>query len=438
MKISVFGLGYVGCVTAACLARDGHDVLGIDVNEVKLELLRSGKSPIKEPGLDELINQVVCEKRLQMTGDAKKAVLESEISLICVGTPSNDNGSLKLNYVINVCREIGEALKSKQDFHVVVIRSTVLPGAVESDLIPELERSSGLKAGVDFGVTTNPEFLREGSAIKDYLHPSLIVVGESETRSGDITAQLYATLNLPVTRTNIRTAQMVKYASNAYHALKVTFANEMGNLCKKNGIDGQEMMEIFAQDDQLNISAAYLRPGFSFGGSCLPKDLRALMYHAKENDLECDVLSAIMSSNHRQTEMGIKMVEKSGHKRVGILGLSFKANTDDLRESPAIIMAETLVGRGYQVRIYDEKVELSQLIGSNKSFLEKELPHIASLMSDTIESLVSDSDVLVITNGTKSFHQIPELMRDGQMMIDLVGLAKDNSEIKEQYHGIGW
>jgi GDP-mannose 6-dehydrogenase len=438
VRISVFGLGYVGCVTAACLARDDHTVIGVDVNPQKVELVGSGRSPVEEPGLDELVGEVVRSGHLQVSLNSLDAVHASEVSLICVGTPSNDNGSLKLQYVESVCREIGTALASKQEYHVVVVRSTVLPGTVEEKLIPILEQSSGRQAGIDFGICTNPEFLRESSAINDYLHPSLIVIGELDQHSGDIVQQLYESVEAPIFRTAIRTAQMVKYASNAFHALKVVFANELGNVCKANGIDGQEVMEIFGHDKQLNISTAYLKPGFAFGGSCLPKDLRALLYRAKEVDVDSSLLSAILPSNQKQIEFGIKLVERTGHKQVGILGLSFKAGTDDLRESPAIILAETLVGRGYQVRIFDEKVQLSRLVGANKTFLEKELPHIASLLCSSAEELVAQSEVVVITNGSKTFRQVPRLMQPNQVLIDLVGGAKRNADLQSRYEGICW
>lgn len=438
MRISIFGLGYVGCVTAACLARDGHSVIGIDVNPHKVELMGSGRSPIEEPGLDKLVEEVVRSGNLQVCLNSHETVHNSDVSLICVGTPSNGNGSLKLQYVENVCREIGAALASKQDYHVVVVRSTVLPGTVEQRLIPILEQHSGRRAGLDFGVCTNPEFLREGSAINDYQHPSMVVIGELDQHSGDIVRDLYKSIDAPLIRTSIQTAQMVKYACNAFHALKVVFANEIGNLCKANGIDGQEVMEIFGQDGQLNISTAYLKPGFAFGGSCLPKDLRALMYRAKEVDVEAPLLSTVLPSNQKQIELGIRLIENSRHKKIGILGLSFKADTDDLRESPAIVLAETLLGRGYQVQIFDEKVQLPRLVGANKSFLESELPHIASLMCSSIEQLVLQSEVVVITNGSKAFRQVPQLLQPDQVLIDLVGIAKSAGDIQGRYEGICW
>ena len=438
MNISIFGLGYVGCVTAACLAKDGHSVTGVDINNYKVDLIRSGKSPLIEPGLEELIINGHAANRLHATTQAEEAIQESEISLVCVGTPSNENGSLDLRYIKRVCQEIGAALKHKNAYHVVVIRSTVLPGTVEETLIPILEQESGLRAGADFGVCMNPEFLREGSAIRDYYQPSFVVIGEIDQRSGNPLEEIYAPVDAPLFRTQIRNAEMVKYACNAFHALKVVFANEIGSICKRDGIDGQEVMEIFVQDRQLNISPVYLRPGYAFGGSCLPKDVRALTYRAKEVDAETAVLNAIMPSNHTQVMEAVRMVERTNRKKIGLLGLSFKPDTDDLRESPAITLAETLFGRGYQLKIFDDKVQLSRLIGANKSFLEQQLPHIAALMCESIEELVAESDVLVVTHGSKDFLQAAQWTRADQVLIDLVGTFKNAPQLKAQYEGIAW
>ena len=438
MRISIFGLGYVGCVTSACLSHDGNTVIGVDINPIKVSLLASGHSPIVEPGLDELVANGVQSGKLNVSSDSYAAVRNSEVSLICVGTPSNDNGSLKTEYVENVCREIGSALAKKGSYHVVVIRSTVLPGTVEERLIPILEQFSGLRAGSDFGICMNPEFLREGNAIDDYYHPSLVVIGELDERSGDTVQEMYQSVDSTIIRTSLRTAETVKYASNAFHALKVVFANEIGNFCKAQGIDGREVMEIFVQDRQLNISPNYLMPGFAFGGSCLPKDLRALLHRSKELDVESPVLSAVMLSNQKQVELGIKMIERTGCKKIGILGLSFKAGTDDLRESPIVTLAETLLGKGYQIRIFDEKLQLSRLMGANKLYLEKELPHIASLMSTSIEKLITDSEVIVVANGGKTFSQVPNLLHHDQTIIDLVGIAKNLDQTQAVYEGIGW
>jgi GDP-mannose 6-dehydrogenase len=421
-----------------CLAREGHSVTGVDVNPLKVELVGSGRSPIVEPGIDELIAEATRADRLQATLDGKAAVHTTDISMICVGTPSNENGSLNLKYLEHVCSEIGVALAEKDDYHVVVVRSTVLAGTVQERLIPLLERASGKRAGVDFGVCMNPEFLREGSAIADYYKPSRIVIGQFDERSGDVLEPLYAGIEAPLVRTDIRTAEMVKYADNAFHALKVTFANEIGAICKAHGVDGHEVMELFCQDRRLNLSPAYLKPGFAFGGSCLPKDLRALLYRAKELDLDCNVLGAILPSNQRQIQRGISLVERTGHRRVGVLGLSFKANTDDVRESPMVALVETLVGRGYQVRVYDAYVAPDRLIGANRSFLERELPHIANLMCGTIEEVVEHSDVIVIANNSPAFKAVPDMAGvEGKVVIDLVGSGRA-SATRGTYEGIAW
>ncbi|NJP05225.1 MAG: nucleotide sugar dehydrogenase [Chloroflexaceae bacterium] len=438
MKVSIFGLGYVGCVSAACLAREGHTVIGVDINPLKVEYIASGRSPIIEPGLDEMIAEGVRVERLRATTDSEVAVHDSDISIICVGTPSNENGSLKITYLQNVCREIGKALAVKNDYHVVVVRSTVLPSTVQEQLVPVLEEVSHKLAGTDFGVSMNPEFLREGSAIADYYSPSHIIIGAIDQRSGDLVQQLYNGIEAPLVRTDIPTAEMVKYADNAFHALKVVFANEIGTICKAHNIDGQEVMRIFCQDRRLNLSPYYLRPGFAFGGSCLPKDLRALLYRAKERDIDAPMLSSILPSNQRHVHYGIAMIERAGRKKVGILGLSFKAGTDDVRESPMVTLIETLVGRGYDVRIYDENVRPDNLIGANRSFLEREIPHIASLMLSSVEAVVEHGEVLVIANGSTIFSQVPRMMHGDQILIDLVGIAKQSTEQNGIYQGICW
>jgi GDP-mannose 6-dehydrogenase len=438
LNISIFGLGYVGCVTAACLAHDGHDVIGVDVNSNKVDLLNHGKSPLVEPGLEERITASVASGKLRACMDVDDAVQATDISLICVGTPSNENGSLDLKYVKKVCQQIGTALLHKKKYHVVVVRSTVLPGTVEDLLIPIIEEASGLKAGKDFGVCMNPEFLREGVAIQDYYMPSFIVIGEIDVQSGKLAENIYTNVKAPVFHTAIKNAEMVKYACNSFHALKITFANEIGQICKAHGMDGQEVMDIFVQDKQLNVSPAYLRPGFAFGGSCLPKDVRALTYRAKQVDAECNVLNAILPSNQKQIAITVRMVERIGLKKVGILGLSFKPNTDDLRESPSIVLTETLIGRGYQVRIFDDQVQLSQIIGANKAFIEKELPHIASIMCDSLEDVLDFSEVVVLTHGGKVFAGIAELLDETQTLIDLVGVTKNDPLLKASYNGIAW
>ena len=438
MKISIFGLGYVGCVTAACLARDGHDVIGVDIGEHKVKLLQSGRSPISEPGLDDLLSQLIREEKLHATMNSNEAVSNSAITLICVGTPSNHNGQINLQFIENVCKDIGLAMKNKPDYHVVVVRSTVLPGTVQEKLIPLLEEYSQKRAGLDFGVCMNPEFLREGSAIADYDHPGYIIIGEIDPQSGEIVAQMYQAVKAPVIRTQIKIAEMTKYVSNTYHALKIVFANEIGNLCKAQGIDGQEVMEIFCQDTHLNISKNYLKPGFAFGGSCLPKDVRALTYRAKERDVDVPVLNAIIQSNKMHIERAVELVENTGRQKIGVLGLSFKQKTDDVRESPTVSLVETLIGRGYDVAIYDEHVDPEKIMGANRAFLERELPHIASHMRSTIEKVVQEVDVVVIANGSAGFQYVPQLMREDQILIDLLGLAKNDHQKKGEYEGICW
>ena len=438
MRISIFGLGYVGCVSAACLARDGHEVIGVDVNPVKVASIAAGKSPIIEPGLDELMRDMVRSGQLRASIDAQRAVRESDISLICVGTPSNPNGSLNTRYVESVCQEIGLAINHKRGYHTVVVRSTVLPGTVNEKVVPILEEFSGRRAGDDFGVAMNPEFLREGSAISDYYDPSFIVIGQYSERSGDAVQEMYSSINAQLIRTSIKTAEMMKYANNSFHALKISFANEIGNICKAHGIDGRDVMEIICQDSRLNISPVYMKPGFAFGGSCLPKDLRALLYRSKERDIDSPLLSSIMASNQRQIERGVQMVEKTGKKSIGILGLSFKAGTDDVRESSIVPLIETLVGRGYKVAVYDETVDLPKLIGANRSYVEEALPHIASLMRSSVEEVMTESDVIVIANGGKAFADVPGRIRPDQVLIDLIGSVSVNGNLQGAYDGICW
>lgn len=438
MRISVFGLGYVGCVTATCLATNGHSVVGVDVNPDKVRRIKAGKSPISEPGLEELLATAVESGHLCATVDAHQAVQETDVSLICVGTPSNQNGCVNMQFIDKVCLEIGRSLAGKQTYHTVVVRSTVLPGTVLNRLVPILEQHSGRVAGVDFGVCMNPEFLREGSAIKDFYHPGYTVIGQLDSRSGENIECLYKELGAPIIRTAIPVAEMTKYVSNTFHALKITFANEIGTICKAEGIDGQQVMELFCQDKQLNISQAYLKPGFAFGGSCLPKDVRALAHLAKERDVDAPVLSSILPSNQHQLGRAIELVEHTMRQKIGVLGLSFKPATDDVRESPTITLVETLVGRGYEVLIYDEIVDPEKLIGVNRAFLERALPHVASLIRCSLEEVIQDVEVVVIANGSPSFREVPQILRPDQVLIDLVGIAKNHHVMGESYEGICW
>ena len=437
MKLSVFGLGYVGCVSAACLADDGNEVIGVDVNPTKVEIINSGKSPIIEGGINELMARVVESGRLLATTDSERAILSSDLSLVCVGTPSSQNGSLHLRHVQQVCREIGSVLKSKEQRHIVVVRSTMLPGTVENTVIPALEETSGKKAGKDFGICINPEFLREGSSLKDYYAPPFTLIGADDEETIASVRSLYAKITAPVFVTSLKTAEMVKYVCNCFHALKVSFANEVGSICKALQIDSHEVMDVFCQDTKLNLSPYYLKPGFAFGGSCLPKDLRAINYKAKELDVEVPVLSAILPSNRLQIERAVEMVMRSGKKRIGVLGFSFKAGTDDLRESPMVTLIETLIGKGYELAIYDRDVSLARLVGANKEYIEREIPHISKLMRDTIDAVLNDSEIIIVGNQAEEFRSVAERLRKDHKLIDLVRLFKDRAS-NENYEGICW
>jgi GDP-mannose 6-dehydrogenase len=437
MKLSVFGIGYVGCVSAACFARDGHEVIGVDVNAAKVDIINSGRSPIVEPGMSDLMKEAVESGRLSATTDTAVAIQGSELSLVCVGTPSNANGSLDLRYITRVCQEIGAVLKTKSERHVVIIRSTMLPGTIENTVIPALEEASGKKAGTDFGVCINPEFLREGSSLKDFYAPPFTLIGADDSETAELVRQLYAKIDAPIFVTSLKAAEMVKYACNCFHALKVSFANEFGSICKAAGVDSHQVMEIFCQDTKLNLSPYYLKPGFAFGGSCLPKDLRAINYRAKELDVEVPVLSAILPSNRLQIERAIDLVSRTGKKRIGVLGFSFKAGTDDLRESPMVTLIETLIGKGYQLSIYDRDVSVARLFGANKEYIEREIPHISQLMRESISQVVEGADVIVIGNKSEEFRQIESQVREGQVIIDLVRLF-DRPSTADSYEGICW
>jgi GDP-mannose 6-dehydrogenase len=436
VKINIYGLGYVGSVCAACLAADGHDVLGIDIDAAKAESINAGRTPVLEPGLSELVSSVVRSGKLRATVGEPAA---ADISMVCVGTPSNENGSLCLDYIVRATDQIGDVLRSTTDYHLVCIRSTVLPGTIESLVIPVLERRSEKKAGRDFGVCMNPEFLREGSSIRDFRCPPFTIVGELDSRSGDRIEELYSSLPAPVIRTKLAVAEMVKYAGNAFHALKITFANELGLLCKRLGIDGTEVFDIFCQDRKLNLSAAYLQPGFAFGGSCLPKDLRALLHKAKQVDLEPPVLRSILASNDNHIEEAYRLIRKTGKKRIAILGLSFKSGTDDLRESPIAELIEILIGKGHEVAIYDADVSLARLHGSNRAYIDQTIPHISVLMRQSMESAIADSDVVVVAKRSAEAEERLAQLGGDKIVIDLVrGVARGNGQSGQSYEGICW
>ena len=422
MKIAIFGLGYVGSVSAGCLASVGHDVIGVDVEPTKLELLRSGRSPVTEPGLDELLGTAVTAGRLQVTSDTAQAVRQSDLSLVCVGTPSRRNGSLDSTYLERVIEQIGQALADSTEYHVVAVRSTLLPGVLESTLIPLLERASGRRVGTDIGVCVNPEFLREGSAIRDFQNPPFTVVGESDARAGDVLLGAYAHLQTPVYRLRADEASMVKYACNAFHAVKVAFANELGALCEPLGIDGRRVMKVFCEDRDLNISPRYLQPGFGFGGSCLPKDLRALNYVAKDLDVSTPLLGNVIASNEAHIRRVVDTVLESGKRRVALLGLSFKNGSDDLRESPFVTLAEALIGKGLTLRVCDPDVAVGQLVGRNRAYIDERLPHVAQLMDADWQRLASEAEVVIVAKRIGDAETLAKTLRPEQLVIDLVGL----------------
>ncbi len=437
MKVSIFGLGYVGTVCAGCLAREGHEIIGVDPVRTKVQLVNAGKSPIIEADIEEITADAVKSGRLRATDDSVQAILDTDISFVCVGTPSQINGNLDLTHVRHVCEQLGQALKDKTARHTVVIRSTILPGTMRRLVIPVLEENSGKKAGKDFGLCNNPEFLREGSAVMDFAFPSKTVIGELDGASGDALAGLYAKLDAPLIRTDVETAEMIKYIDNSWHALKIGFANEIGNLCKSFSIDAHRAMEIFCQDKKLNISSAYLKPGFAFGGSCLPKDLRALAYSAKLHDLELPILNAILPSNELQVARGLQLIMEKGRKRIGILGFSFKEGTDDLRESPMIEIIERLTGKGYDVRIYDKNVQVARLVGANREFILNRIPHISKLMVDNIDAVLQHAETVVIGNKSTEFESVPQRLHTGQYLVDFVRISNYTSNNGE-YSGICW
>lgn len=437
-SVSVFGLGYVGCVSAACLAKEGHGVIGVDVSGSKVDMVNRGLATIVESGIAELVSEMVASGRMRATGDPAEAVRETDLSLICVGTPSRPNGSLDLAYVERVCEEIGAAMRDKRGRHTVIVRSTVLPGTTEEVVIPALERTSGLRAGRDFGVGMNPEFLREGTSIRDFYEPPFTVVGADDAETAQRVRALYAGIAAPFHHTAPRVAEMVKYACNSFHGLKVAFANEVGNVCKALAVDSHEVMRIFCEDTKLNISPYYLRPGFAFGGSCLPKDLRAITYRARQLDVETPVLAATLESNRKQVERAYHMVAATGSRRIGVLGLAFKAGTDDLRESPMVTLIEMLIGKGREIVIYDREVSRARLIGANREYIEREIPHIWELMCQDLPAVLAQSEVILIGNGSEEFRQIQPSLRPEQLVIDLVRAFGSRTSDGVQYEGICW
>jgi GDP-mannose 6-dehydrogenase len=437
MKISVLGLGYVGAVSAGCLAKDGHEVIGVDPERTKVDLINAGRTPIIEKDIGSIIAEQVAAGRLRATTEVSDAVRHTDMVLVCVGTPSQPNGGIDLKFIRRVCEQIGRTLATHHGAPVIVMRSTMLPGTMRDVVIPTLEKFSGKRAGEEFGVCINPEFLREGTAVHDYYHPPKTVIGEVNRASGDLLAAVYGRMPGPMIRTDIEAAEMVKYADNAWHALKVGFANEIGNLCKAVEVDAHKVMEIFCQDQKLNLSPYYLKPGFAFGGSCLPKDVRALLYKAKTLDLSLPILSAILPSNQLQIERGVQAIIEKGNRKVGILGFSFKAGTDDLRESPMVELAERLIGKGFDLRIYDNNVSLAAVHGANRDYILNKIPHISRLMVPAIDDVLSHAQTIVIGNGSPEFVDVPRRIGDGQTIIDFVRVC-DSRTILGVYEGICW
>ncbi|CAM3044562.1 GDP-mannose dehydrogenase [Pseudomonas floridensis] len=438
MRISIFGLGYVGAVCAGCLSARGHEVVGVDISSTKIDLINNGKSPIVEPGLEDLLAQGIRTGKLRGTTDFSEAIRATDLSMICVGTPSKKNGDLELDFIESVCREIGYVLREKTSRHTIVVRSTVLPGTVANVVIPILEDCSGKKAGVDFGVAVNPEFLRESTAIKDYDQPPMTVIGEFDKASGDALQSLYEELDAPIIRKDIAVAEMIKYTCNVWHATKVTFANEIGNIAKAVGVDGREVMDVVCQDKALNLSQYYMRPGFAFGGSCLPKDVRALTYRASSLDVEAPLLNSLMRSNVSQVQNAFDMVASYDSRKVALLGLSFKAGTDDLRESPLVELAEMLIGKGFDLSIFDSNVEYARVHGANKDYIESKIPHVSSLLNSDFDQVINDSDVIILGNRDERFRALANQTPEGKRVIDLVGFMSKATSEEGRAEGICW
>jgi len=437
-RISIFGLGYVGAVSLACLARDGHRVVGCDIDPVKLDLIRARKSPILEEGIQELMRDVLDSGRVTVTNDAAEAMRDTEVSFVCVGTPSAANGSQDLSAILRLTEQIGAALKSKREFHTIVIRSTVQPGTLEDKLQPLLEKVSGKRSGVDFGLVFQPEFLREGSSIRDYDHPPYTIVGGNCEAAVNAVRDIFAHLESRFLVTSIRVAETLKMSCNAFHALKITFANEIGRISQSLGIDSHEVMRLVCADTRLNISSAYLKPGFAFGGSCLPKDLRALAQIAKQNDLEIPMLASLLVSNRVHIDHAVDKILRLGRPRVGMLGLSFKTGTDDLRESPLVMVAKRLIGEGCELRIFDPEVHLSRLLGANRSYIDANIPHLGSLLCSDIGAMIDPSEVILVGLQQPVLDAaLQARVRPDQHLIDLVNLP-NRDLLRCHYEGACW
>lgn len=436
MNISIFGLGYVGCVSLGCLARNGHNIIGVDVSETKVRQINNGLPTIIEKDIDIIIQEEHLKGSISATTDFEKAVRDTEISIVAVGTPSTANGHLNLNYIFKVVENIGEAIKNKSNFHIVAIRSTVLPGTAKkcADLIEEI---SGKKRDVDFSVVSNPEFLREGTAVQDYFNPPLTLIGSSNPAAAEKIASLYNQLPAKVIITDIEVAEIMKYVNNTFHALKISFANEVGNICSALKIDSHKVMEIFCMDQVLNISPYYLKPGFAYGGSCLPKDLKGLQTLAHDHYVDVPLIQSIDKTNQIQINRAIDKIIESGKSKLAFLGLSFKQGTDDLRNSPAVSVIETIIGKGYEVDIYDKNVQLSKLTGTNKEYIDRHIPHLSKLLVTDLNKLIDEAEIIVINNREKEYVDALLETESNAIIIDMVRLPEPIRK-RKGYVGINW
>ena len=436
MNISIFGLGYVGCVSIGCLAKNGHHVIGVDVSQVKIDQINAGKATIIEKDIDIIIAEQRAKGNIEATTDSKEAILKTDISIIAVGTPSSDKGHLNLDFIFKVAEVAGLGIKEKNSFHIIAIRSTIMPGTCDK-FAGIVEEASGKKRNVDFAIVDNPEFLREGTAVEDYYNPPLTLIGSDNKQAAETVAELYRQLPGEVIVTDLKIAEIMKYVNNTFHALKISFGNEIGNICAEMGIDSHKVMEIFCKDKQLNISPYYFKPGFAFGGSCLPKDLKGLQTLAHDLYVNVPVIDSINKSNELQISRAVEMIQHTGKKRIGFLGLSFKAGTDDLRNSPAVTVVETLLGKGYEVKIYDKNIHLSNLTGTNKVYIDHHIPHLSKLMVADINELGKDVDVIVINNKEKEYLEVLETTADSTVIVDMVRLP-ESMRSKNNYVGINW
>ena len=436
MNISIFGLGYVGCVSLGCLARNGHNVIGVDVSETKVKQINSGLPTIIEKDIDLIIREEHDKRRISATTDYSKAILETDLSIIAVGTPSSSTGHLNLEYIYKVAENFGRILRAKDQFHVIAIRSTVLPGtsAKFADIIEEY---SGKRRNVDFAMVSNPEFLREGTAVHDYYHPPLTLIGSDSPEGAEKVASLYRQLPAEVVITEVRVAEIMKYVNNTFHALKVSFGNEIGNICSALKIDSHKVMEIFCKDKELNISPYYFKPGFAFGGSCLPKDLKGLQTLAHDHYVKTPLIESIDKTNELQVSRAVEIIQQTKKRKLGFLGLSFKAGTDDLRNSPAVALIETLLGKGYEIAIYDQNVHLSNLTGTNKEYIDTHIPHLSRLMKAQISDLMKESEIIIVNNKEKEYIDILTNVEWEHPIVDMVRLPQEIRE-KKNYKGINW